>query len=95
MNDKPKFTPGPWGDYGSVDQTLFIMAEKDVDLRIAKVDCHFPEYNKANARLIAKAPEMYDSLWDLLELLYLDCPDEHGLTEKTDKAKKLLEEING
>lgn len=47
-----KFTPGPWAV--NTDESGYYI-DKD-DLEIAKVQ------NKANARLIAAAPEMYELL---------------------------------
>ena len=79
MNTQVKHTPGPW------------VARHD-DMVCSKegriiADCESTSYNmppapstaedKANARLIAAAPEMYEALRNLLEV-YQDSTDDDG-----------------
>lgn len=49
-----KWTPGPW----SIDKG-YIVSE---DLIIATIFPHFSEADKANAHLIAAAPDLYEAL---------------------------------
>lgn len=58
MSKQNKFTPGPWSSGVFVDETKFEIATADNRKRIAVVDMHSFEETKANARLIAAAPEI-------------------------------------
>ena len=67
---KDKFTSGPWinEDYS------FEITSKECCLPIAKVTV-FNE-GKANAHLIAAAPDMYKALKSMVDMM--DCGDESG-----------------
>ena len=56
----PKFTPGEWEAEKIYDASWVVFAK---DLPVA--ECN---NNEANARLIAAAPDMYDELYEALQL---------------------------
>ena len=67
---KEKFTPGPWeGGYGLLDGGylgIWKSGSETVVARISPTDRETDEY-KANAHLIAAAPDMYAVLTELEE----------------------------
>ncbi len=58
----PKFTPGPWVTNG----TAIEQAQERNTLVVAYVEDRQNDDHRANARLIAAAPELYESLSDLI-----------------------------
>jgi len=58
-----KFTPGPWGAYEGLidDEGVWIMSTHVEDAVVASIGMDLPEA-KANARLIAAAPALYEAL---------------------------------
>lgn len=74
--NQPSHTGGPWEadkSYISAEGDFLIFAPEDRDCYVAKVpvrECGDKEIARANARLIAAAPELLDALRGLL-----DCPD--------------------
>lgn len=64
--NKPKFTPGPWRAGLSIYKSQAIVVA-DKGGQIADVFAYEEEQAKANAALIAAAPEMYEALADIAE----------------------------
>ena len=103
-----KHTPGPWeasniGVYGDFDGNSIVILGGDIPIRVAVVHINewaVDEEGAANARLIAKAPEMLEVLRWLLHLAHgvskggEDCPvTDQELRQAWDKAKELIKEI--
>lgn len=66
---EPKFTPGPWSLLFN-DKTKVVLEQQGVAVFIADTYAGFTkseEEQKANAALIAAAPEMYEALSDIAE----------------------------
>ena len=62
---KPMYSPAPWREIINRDGTLNIATNRDSEgesYKIALVN----NYNRANARLIAAAPELYEALKAML-----------------------------
>ena len=83
--DKPKFRKGPWRVYDcrGYDETSheFSVVDKE-GWNIADVtDMIESEENKANAALIAAAPEMYAMLEDMLNM-FAEESVEYGMIQK-------------
>lgn len=90
-------TPGPWHRGSDFNDNRFVIFSETGRMRlepgqgtvlysIAKVvDCFSEDEDEANARLIAAAPELYDSLKELLEICRVKCSpyDEQILPNKT------------
>lgn len=68
--EKPKFTPGPWHYYtfGGTEAIVFAPLVEKVSQPVAKVGYERPDF-EANAHLISAAPEMYEALKGLRELV--------------------------
>lgn len=67
--NKPKFTPGPWSLLFN-DKTKVVLEQQGVAVFVADTYAGFTkseEEQKANAALIAAAPEMYEALADIAE----------------------------
>ena len=68
------FTPGPWHVCESDDESkTYIQEDKDNNrhphFATIRTDSWWGNgEGKANARLIAAAPDMYDALWEAIEL---------------------------
>lgn len=67
------FTPGPWKVVKREDEdhgTLVVHEAETHDFLICQTNQHWgrPFTNGANARLIAAAPDMYNALWEAVEL---------------------------
>ena len=98
-----KYTPGPWHIKTSTSGNYFAYSNEAcrTDDRIAGVSGTFPDSDtaQANARLIAKAPELVEALRDLLESVSLE--SDFGVNasakrlEAKKKARALLTEIDG
>lgn len=63
---KPKYTPGPW----KIESPVKDMEIWNQNTHIATINHHYkfkdqPKIDKANAKLIAAAPELLDALNDL------------------------------
>ena len=86
-----KHTPGPWdmdeGDYG-----IYQIETSD---QIAEVFSHHPDEElKANARLIAAAPELLEALRELLEYdggAFCVCDDPYAM----DRARAAIAKAEG
>lgn len=68
---KTKFTPGPWSIFGPLsdkyDPAYRVSAERTLSLTVSACPDGFVQgENKANAHLIAAAPELYEALELLL-----------------------------
>ena len=65
---EPKFTPGPWHDY----QYMLASAIEDANARkicdMSESDFSLDE-DEANARLIAVAPDMYELLRQVVDIM--------------------------
>jgi hypothetical protein len=75
-----KHTPGPWF-FGHVGTAALWIGPHYNKTPVAHVD-HDMEYardnSRANARLIAAAPDMYEALSDLIRLIENVAPDYSG-----------------
>jgi hypothetical protein len=91
---KTQFTPGPW----KVDSVLAQVVIPGKDIPICKLlwpTMHRTDgETKANARLIAKAPDMYELLDEIREKLY-ECAEGNIVRDWLGKADMLLAEIRG
>jgi len=88
MNDtKHTFTPGPWHTY---------LSHKDVHRHIACKDGNSiaKEVHHANARLIAAAPEMYETIKAILAVINDPRPIFPG-TAIGDKLREVLAKVDG
>lgn len=93
---KTKFTPGPWkigsydddGDLAIVTkkQTIALLDQRMIDSK-AMID---DDINKANAALIAAAPEMFLILQEYLEK-YMDIDE----TDLNNRAVSILKKARG
>ena len=89
-------TPGPWTISKSPMEATFVMSQEGWVAQMSKL-----EQEQANARLIAKAPEMKDALFGLLLLAKHEvwcARNAQGDDECScfvSKARALLREIEG
>lgn len=73
MNE-PKFTPGPWSLLFN-DKTKVVLEQQGVAVFVADTYACFTkseEEQKANAALIAAAPEMYEGLKEIRDVMEKD-----------------------
>lgn len=73
MNE-PKFTPGPWSILFN-DKTKVVLEQQGVAVFVADTYAGFTkseEEQKANAALIAAAPEMYEGLKEIRDVMEKD-----------------------
>jgi hypothetical protein len=86
-DDESKFTPGPWhcGDF----YDDYAVRGAKCNRVIARPNCNF-EDAKANAALIAAAPEMYARLEQVAEDF-----EALGLTSNRDSVLRLLAKARG
>lgn len=85
-----RYTPGPWD---VVEGRTLLHVETQIDHLdgAGKAICSLPRRDKANARLIAKAPEMRDALLETLGHLILT-----GTSPALENSiRALLAEIDG
>lgn len=71
---EPKFTPGPWSLLFN-DKTKVVLEQQGVAVFIADTYAGFTkseEEQKANAALIAAAPEMYEGLKEIRDVMEKD-----------------------
>lgn len=88
--NKQKFTPGPWSLLFN-DKTKVVLEQQGVAVFVADTWAGFTkseEEQKANAALIAAAPEMYEALADIAE----NCGN-HGCSETCAEADCKICEI--
>lgn len=91
---KTQYTPGPWqtSPYaGNHDQDIYRSDGTSIALtRGGSVEA------KANARLIALAPEMAEALRDVLGFLEDMAEDysDYGIPEKRDRVRSLLSRLD-
>ena len=72
----PKFTPGPWSLLFN-DKTKVVLEQQGVAVFVADTYAGFTkseEEQKANAALIAAAPEMYRDLHEAVVEMCSNCP---------------------
>lgn len=82
-----KATPGPWEYVKLSHGSVYIRSLKDgADGYLADVFLSRPGECKANARLIAAAPDLYESLSSALELLEAISPLEGDVERKARSA---------
>lgn len=70
----PKFTPGPWSLLFN-DKTKVVLEQQGVAVFVADTYAGFTkseEEQKANAALIAAAPEMYEGLKEIRDVMEKD-----------------------
>lgn len=71
---EPKFTPGPWSILFN-DKTKVVLEQQGVAVFVADTYAGFTkseEEQKANAALIAAAPEMYEGLKEIRDVIEKD-----------------------
>lgn len=71
---EPKFTPGPWSILFN-DKTKVVLEQQGVAVFVADTYAGFTkseEEQKANAALIAAAPEMYEWLKEIRDVMEKD-----------------------
>lgn len=61
------FTPGPWSVEDGNTTGKKVVADKSTKAKKNISHCGGPDRD-SNARLIAAAPDMYDALWETIEL---------------------------
>lgn len=84
---KAQHTPGPWNCDQTVGFATFVGAEENPN--IAAVHFKDTDEGKANARLIAAAPELYEALCDMIS-------DRDCLSEATvDFAQRAIAKARG
>ena len=86
-----KHTPGKWriGNTSSTEQDIF-NADGSIFIGfVSNTNTQSLEENKANARLIAVAPTMYEALESISKL-----PDSYPIEVIRKQAKRIIEVIN-
>lgn len=99
MNLRNLYTPGPWitkestEHFGRVNVTVCAASTAN---EIATAWQGTSKVNRANARLIACAPEMIDTLRWWIKQMQDDNVDDIGklLDEMTDRARKITNRMN-
>ena len=107
MNDKPKWTAGPW-ETRDGKKTLFIVQphqfiESGIYVAEVSLAAWHPvgismvarEEKKANARLIAAAPELYEALEYALKCCYEGDVSEYEPSSWMAKARAALAKARG
>jgi hypothetical protein len=82
-----KHTPGPWG-YESFALSEEIVSNDKVIATVHSRHCMFPEEMRANARLIAAAPDLLEALLTLLG--ETEDSDYLSRSEQEKKAKAVI-----
>ena len=90
---KPKFTPGPWKVNGDAEE---IKSHDDSKIALLHPGPYAGPYvlrdwseNKANARLIAAAPEMYELLSRVIKNAYGEIDWQGFLIDANDLIQKI------
>ena len=84
-------TPGPW-DYDSFALREEIMSENNpLIATVCSVHCKKPEEMRANARLIAAAPELLEALVELADQYQYN----NGFDEIYEAAMKVIAKARG
>jgi hypothetical protein len=94
MMAESKFTKGPWGfqESEAYKDTWWVTAGEN---RLARV-CGSPTDTKANAELMADAPELLNALRSLCECTVADPEEDRDLTRRVfADAERLLEKHGG
>jgi len=65
----PQFTPGPWFVHQAFGTDLFFVKRQDGD-RTLRLDPESGKFARADARLIAAAPEMFEALVAIHNMLW-------------------------
>ncbi len=86
----PKWTPGPWHTGRSISDEVYVQRGGSGGFLI--MDYENPDRAMADAKLIAKAPEMVELLKDTVRWLSDTAPI--GFSEPLTAAKALLKEID-
>lgn len=96
-----KWTPGPWnwdaGDIGAEASQPYCNVFTDDETIIATVNDRFNrQQGRANARLMAAAPELVEALADAVEALeYMERNRLHINPPTLDRSRALMARING
>ena len=98
MTQKNGFTPGPWGiskyspEHKGGSRMIYVASNRQpINSNICIVGSDDNPVNEANARLIAKAPEMYEALKGAVGFLEAT----HGLHDAVANIRAILSEIEG
>ena len=86
-------TPGPWVAMGKAVYTESDNPTREILWGGHNTRSASDEEKKANARLIAAAPEMYEVLSELLDTLGLSRG--YGFDEEYDKVREVLDKVEG
>lgn len=81
-------TPGPWTYHATAGEHDFIVYPDDPTARERRDVALVRDFHEANARLIAKAPEMLEVLRSFVDTSIFAVPD-------YDTARALIAEIEG
>ena len=93
--EKPRFTPGPWKVSGRGPYHVENRHGNNITDPLPMSDYSLRQ-QQINAQLIAMAPEMYDMLNTILELIENDWGDDKDVKQFYTKAiSKLLEKARG
>jgi hypothetical protein len=87
---KPQFTPGPWGI--TFENAAFACVEALESKSIAKVWLQDSDFNRANAQLIAAAPELYEACIAIRDSL---CFNKGPASEVITLLTKALDKAHG
>ena len=87
------FTPGPWVAMGKAVYTESDNPTREILWGGHNTRSALDEEKKANARLIAAAPEMYEVLSELLDTLEMS--KSYGFDEKHEKLREVLAKVEG
>ena len=82
-------TPGPWG----YSEGEIYRGNNPIASVIPSFEFGETAEDKANARLIAAAPEMYEVLSELLDTLEMS--KGYGFDEEYEKAREVLAKVDG
>ncbi|MCP1271259.1 hypothetical protein [Acetobacter cerevisiae] len=63
----PKFTPGPWVTYKDLPTDVVVSKNGDCSLATLDCGCGGKETMRANANLIAAAPDLYEAIVSLID----------------------------
>ena len=93
MSEKQTHTQGPWVAMGKAVYTESDNPTREILWGGHNTRSASDEEKKANARLIAAAPEMYEVLSELLETLELS--KDYGFDDEYEKVRSILDKVEG
>ncbi len=103
-NTAARYTPGPWGTYRDASGYQLLSRSLRRNNVFGRFRPHLGEHalcEKANARLIAAAPELFDIVSTLLvhaesiaEVYGDDAPLTGGIVELSLRARAVINEVN-